>query len=239
MKAQGNSETPEEWCGVNNKALEAAAGFGSASVIALPATKPTWVGRVKPSVGHRFTLLDRGADLDAVLPTEALGNRTTAKAQDIHHYTWLQCARRERSDISTSSGVFEPNVDVKKRGDGSTALNFAVNNKRCDKESTELLLESGADVDMLDPTGKSPLYHAVRDNREQTSLLWAGRYLRFMQSSVLSDAVVSGLEGRDRQLLEARIDQNERDNCGRIALDVAVSLHIQRLLSPDDPVYHN
>lgn len=207
-------------------------------------------------------LLDRGADLDAVLPTihgsQALhlaaikgcsaivrllleyGAPQYRATAEPHRYTPLHlavlCADSRKRHVDVVRALLNPLADVQqKSGDGSTALHLAIKNGNCDEEIIMLLRNHGADVDVLDGQDKSPLYYALCEKREYTRLLWADRHSRVTQHSVLFNAVARGLEGRVKQLLQAGIDPDERDEFGRIALDVALSSQIRLLLSPDEP----
>lgn len=117
-------------------------------------------------------------------------------------------------------------------GSGKRPMHLAIELGEHGKKMVDLLLRFGADVDKADNFGHSPIYYAARENSAYLASLWDPYGFRSEEGcSILFHAVANGNIPRVRQLLEIGYDKTEKDQWGRIPLDVAVDPELRDLLA--------
>jgi len=117
-------------------------------------------------------------------------------------------------------------------GSTATSLILAITKEDQDEKMIKLLVECGADIDIIDGQNRSPVYFAVKKKSTIMRSLWDTEYHRKPGRTILSDAAWSGNKPRVQQLVNAGYDIRERDKFDRAAYQVARNNAIRGLLTP-------
>ena len=131
-----------------------------------------------------------------------------------------------RAEIAKILLVFKANVNA--TWGGSTALDFAVS--RGSLRTARLLIDSGADVRRVYPSGRTPLHIAVRSHRTQIAALLIDRGADIDASdnfgfTPLLEAIQKRFDDLVVLLLEAGADPLLKNKAGVSPIAAAASMH--------------
>ncbi len=138
----------------------------------------------------------------------------------------IYAAFDDRADIEKTLLAFKANVNA--TWGGSTALDFAVS--RGSLKTARLLIDSGADVRRVYPSGRTPLHIAVRAHRTEIAALLIDRGADVDASDTfgftpLLEAIQKRFDDLIAVLLEAGADPLLKNKAGMSPIQAAASMH--------------
>lgn len=166
-------------------------------------------------------MVRRSIALALLLATPALGQFQSES------YKFLQAVRDSKNDdvITALNKPGTTVVNTRDRTTGEAALHITV--KRGDVPYTTFLLQKGADANIRDGKGNTPMIVAVRSGHgELVPLLMLGRANPNLANGAGETPLILAVQMRDiaavRELLNAKADPDQRDNiAGLSARDYA------------------